>query len=103
MCELINIYKIISLKSFLLAEYSFSSIKIDQNTANQSVKSKAINLIKYLKDEVMTSEQQSELKSIRKKEKKEKKVEKEPYYLFYHDSGRILTKEEYESLINNII
>ncbi len=103
LCQLINICKLISVKEFLLFENSFSSMNIDHNSSNKSEKSKGISLIKYLKDEVMTPEQHSELKLVIKNEKKVKKNEKEPFYIFYHDSGRILSNDEYDLLIKNII
>jgi hypothetical protein len=103
LCQLINICKLISVKEFLIFESSFSSMNVDQIATNKSEKSKGVSLIKYLKNEVMTPEQQSELKLVIKNERKVKKNEKEPYYIFFHDSGRILSKDEYESLVKNII
>lgn len=90
------------MKDFVLSEYSYSNMTLKQKDTNLSEKSKAVNLIKYMKDEVMAPEDQTELKVITKNEKKNKK-NLENYHIFSHDSGRLISLQEYERLIKNII
>jgi predicted ATPase len=99
MCQLNNIVKAIGVEEFLIAEnaYSFSN-----QGKIVSKKKEAFKLIKYLKEERLSPDEMEILKSFEKKEKAPKN-ENDPYYIFFHESGRIIGYNEYEKLMREII
>ena len=95
------------MNEFFLSEYSFFNSKINYIESNKNIseKSKGFNLIKYYKDEMMTPEDVNKLKEIDKNEKKNRKNNKDDniYSFLNFDRDQIITQEEYDFLINNLI
>lgn len=90
--------KIIGVDKLLIAEYSYSLTK-----TNKSEKAKGVNFIKHVREEIFDEEEREKLKQYDKKPEKKKITGSMLFNVFHHDSGRIMSKEEYELLIKNLI
>lgn len=95
-----KICKALGTHEFLLAEYSYSqSIKGKNNSKRKEV----VGLLKYFKEERLTTEDSQKLKSYDKKDKNQNADANSGHFVFYLDSGKIMNLQEYEQLISKLI